>query len=143
MDSREELKICPNVYIHEEDYRKHNPTWAYVSGKSNQRSGYTNTGRVLSYDLYLIHGRKVGSFKTDEEREAFLQERLNPPVVAEKVYPDICRCGALATQIRYGITKGMVWERHEVCGRPLRYADMIELNKGLLDDVDFDDFLNS
>lgn len=138
---REELDIRPNVFMFEDEYRIYEQKWQYMGDKNGGYSRHPQ-GRTYSWDLYLVQGRKIGSFPTLEALEEFLNKRLNPPVVPEKIYTDICRCGCRSVENFYAITNGIVWEYHSLCGNPLRHADMVDLNRPLIKDVDLDDFLN-
>jgi hypothetical protein len=119
----ESMNRLINIFSDREDYRIH-----------------FDGARYIVFDPIKV----VGNFQTKEAAESIIERRSNPREIPDVVYSDICRCGALKENWDYYYTASnpeYIFERCNLCKKPLRHNAMVELNRKQIEDFDLDAFI--
>jgi hypothetical protein len=133
--------LMSNIYLNPEDYRiapdlEISPSDYHKKMRDGKRV-WPVTYNVYSNPL----GIRLASFLSEQEAEAFVQNRCNPTELPAKVYGDICRCGQCGPAWDYVKTGDITFERCASCRMPMRHDVMLALNAPLTKDFNLDDFL--
>lgn len=131
-------RLMTRIYTKPTDY-KFRKAWVY-----NGKNGYREDPKL--WEVMLVpEPRKIAFFKSEEECQAFIDSRVNPPVVKPRIYSDICRCGmhqeGEPKVWKYLQCEELIFEVCPWCHLPMRHDVLVELNRSQIQDFDLDAFI--